>query len=358
MLFLQLLLVEVVLAGGDNEDAFQEPNSFQAILISSFYNRSWVRNLGSGWLGELQILGWESKSGAITFLWPWSKGNFNMEQWMELEELFHINYITFFHKFQIYVSQWQLEYPFEVQLVGGCKMHSGKNLVSFLKVAYQGSDIMSFQKTSWLPSPEAGSRAQQVTRLFNQYYSTNEGIRKLLSAVCPQFLSGLLDAGKADLQRQVRPEAWLSSGSSAGPGRLKLVCHAAGFYPKPISVMWLRGAQEQQGAQQGDILPNADGTWYLQVSLDVGATEASGLSCRVRHGSLGGQDILLHWGHRISPGWIFLAVVAPLVLLGGLAFWLRRRWAQDRRPHTDFPLEPSSSSPATWLRTHLQTARR
>lgn len=32
--------------------------------------------------------------------------------------------------------------------------------------------------------------------------------------------------------------------------------------------------------------------------------------------------------------------------------------AQDRRPHTDFPLEPSSSSPATWLRTHLQTARR
>lgn len=81
-------------------------------------------------------------------------------------------------------------------------MHSGKNLVSFLKVAYQGSDIMSFQKTSWLPSPEAGSRAQQVTRLFNQYYSTNEGIRKLLSAVCPQFLSGLLDAGKADLQRQ------------------------------------------------------------------------------------------------------------------------------------------------------------
>lgn len=68
--------------------------------------------------------------------------------------------------------------------------------------------------------------------------------------------------------------------------------------------MWLRGAQEQQGAQQGDILPNADGTWYLQVSLDVGATEASGLSCRVRHGSLGGQDILLHWGKKEQgPGW-------------------------------------------------------
>ncbi|KAK2505680.1 hypothetical protein MC885_001181 [Smutsia gigantea] len=123
-----------------------------------------------------------------------------MEQWMELEELFHINSITFFHKFQIYVSQGQLEYPFEVQLVGGCEMHSGENSVSFLKVAYQGSNIVSFQNTSWLPSPEGGSRAQQVTRLSHQYYSTNEGIRKLLSPICPQFLLGLLDAGKANLQ--------------------------------------------------------------------------------------------------------------------------------------------------------------
>ncbi|KAK2492653.1 hypothetical protein MC885_021501 [Smutsia gigantea] len=90
--------------------------------------------------------------------------------------------------------------PFEVQLVGGCEMHSGENSVSFLKVAYQGSNIVSFQNTSWLPSPEGGSRAQQVTRLSHQYYSTNEGIRKLLSPICPQFLLGLLDAGKANLQ--------------------------------------------------------------------------------------------------------------------------------------------------------------
>lgn len=38
---------------------------------------------------------------------------------MELEELFHINYITFFHKFQIYVSQWQLECEFSSLWEGG-----------------------------------------------------------------------------------------------------------------------------------------------------------------------------------------------------------------------------------------------
>ena len=83
-----------------------------------------------------------------------------------------------------------------------------------------------------------------------------------------------------------------------------LVCHASGFYPKPIWVMWMRGEQEQQGTQRSDVLPNADGTWYLQVSLDVEASEASGLSCRVRHSSLGGQDIILYWGEEdLGPRW-------------------------------------------------------
>ena len=68
--------------------------------------------------------------------------------------------------------------------------------------------------------------------------------------------------------------------------------------------MWMRGEQEQTGSQRGDVLPHADGTWYLQVSLDVKAKEAAGLSCRVRHSSLGGQDMVLHWGEEeLGPGW-------------------------------------------------------
>jgi len=68
--------------------------------------------------------------------------------------------------------------------------------------------------------------------------------------------------------------------------------------------MWMRGEQEQQGTQRNDVLPNSDGTSYLRVSLDVEAIEASGLSCRVRHSSLGGQDIILYWGEEeLEPHW-------------------------------------------------------
>uniref|UniRef100_A0A452R9N7 Ig-like domain-containing protein n=1 Tax=Ursus americanus TaxID=9643 RepID=A0A452R9N7_URSAM len=125
---------------------------------------------------------------------------------------------------------------------------------------------------------------------------------------------------------QVRPEAWLSAGPSPGSGRLLLVCHISGFHPKPVWVMWMRGEQEQRGTQRGDVLPHADGTWYLQMSLDVKATEAAGLSCRVRHSSLGGQDMVLYWEQPRSMGLVFLAVIVPLVLLAGLALWLWKRW--------------------------------
>lgn len=62
--------------------------------------------------------------------------------------------------------------------------------------------------------------------------------------------------------------------------------------------MWMRGDQEQPRTQPRDLLPNADRTWYLRVTLDVAAGEASGLSCRVKHSSLGDQDIILYWGEK------------------------------------------------------------
>lgn len=66
----------------------------------------------------------------------------------------------------------------------------------------------------------------------------------------------------------------------------------------------MQGEQEQLGTRQGDVLPNVDGTWYLRVTLDVAAGEAAGLTCRVRHSSLGGQDIILYWGEKeLGPSW-------------------------------------------------------
>ncbi|XP_059002518.1 T-cell surface glycoprotein CD1a-like [Mustela lutreola] len=340
MLFLQLVLLVVLLPDGDSEDAFQELVSFRIILTTSFYNHSWTQNQGSAWLDELQTHAWDNKTGAFIYLQPWSQGKFSNQELKEMEKIFYRYSIITISTCHNHISDWWLEYPFQVQTVMRYDSHFGEASVCLLKIAYQGTDHLSFQNTSWWPSPKGGRRAQQVCRLFNQNHVSNEITKKLLSDTCPRLLLALLNAGKTYLQRQVKPEAWLSTGPSPGPGRLLLVCHVSGFYPKPVWVMWMRDKQEQQGTQRGDILPHADGTWYLQVSLDVKLKEAAGLSCRVRHSSLGGQDMVLYWEHPHSTGLIFLAVIVPLVLLAGLVLWLWKCWKTHWRPQcTGLPLE-------------------
>ncbi|XP_039074420.1 T-cell surface glycoprotein CD1c-like isoform X1 [Hyaena hyaena] len=332
MVPLQLTLLAALLLGTHSAQAVQEPILFHVIQITSFVNESWAQHQGSGWLGDIQTHGWDNKSGTIVFLHPWSKGNFSNEELTDLELLFRVYLIGLTRESQEYASQLHFKYPFEVQVTAGCELHSSDVTKAFLQAAYQGSDFLSFQNLSWVPSPGSDSKAQSVCDLLNQYEAIKETVQRLITNTCPQFALGLFDAGKVDLQKQVRPEAWLSSGPSPGPGRLLLVCHVSGFYPKPVWVMWMQGEQEQPDTQRSDVLPHADGTWYLRVTLDVAAREAAGLSCRVRHSSLGGHDMVIYWGHHLSMYLILLAVIVPLILLIVIALWLKKRCSYEDIP--------------------------
>nr|XP_044994533.1 T-cell surface glycoprotein CD1e, membrane-associated [Jaculus jaculus] len=306
MLPLFLLLFEGLLWHGTAPQApgpwsaGEEPLSFHILHIASFANHSWAHAEGSGWLGELQVHVWDSVTGTIRFLKPWSRGNFTEEEWRNLQALFQLYFHGFTREVQAFATQFQLEYPFELQMLSGCTVHAG-NSVGFFRGAYKGSDFLSFQGNSWEPSPGAGIPAQNVCRMLNGYRDLKELLQHLLEQTCPCYLAGLLEAGRAELERQVKPEAWLSSSPGPGHDHLRLACHVSGFYPKPVWVMWVMGEQEQKGTQRGDTLPNADGTWYLRATLDVEAGKAAGLACRVKHSSLGGRDIVLYWGGHPPP---------------------------------------------------------
>ncbi|KAF6074127.1 CD1e molecule [Phyllostomus discolor] len=250
MLLLLLLLFKKILCHGPSTMAAQvlgphhlaaeEPLSFRVLQTFSFANHSWAHTEVSGWLGELQTHRWDSVLGTIRFLWPWSEGSFSKEELKNLQYLLQLYFHSFPQQVQAFSSQFQFEYPFELQIAFGCRMHSGKASESFLNGAYQGSDFLSFQGNFWKPSPGAGSQAQKVCEVLNHYQVVKEIVQSLLVDTCPRYLAGLLEAGKSELERQVKPEVWVSKGSSPGPGRLLLVCHVSGFHPKPVWVMWMR----------------------------------------------------------------------------------------------------------------------
>ncbi|XP_048212745.1 T-cell surface glycoprotein CD1e, membrane-associated isoform X3 [Perognathus longimembris pacificus] len=240
--------------------------------------------------------------------------------------------------------------PFELQISGGCTTQTGKAYERFLNGAYQGLDLLSFQGGSWEPAPGAGKQAQNICRVLNQYLIVKKIVQSLLSDFCPPLLASLREAGKSELEQQMKPEVWLSSGPSPGPGHLRLVCHVSGFHPKPVWVMWMRGNQEQAGTRQGDVLPNADETWYLRATLDVAAGQAAGLSCRVKHSSLGGHDIVIPWGgHSILITLLCLTVIVALVMVILHACWRKQSSNQSvHSPHMSnsaFPTETKAQDP-------------
>uniref|UniRef100_A0A8C9P101 Ig-like domain-containing protein n=1 Tax=Spermophilus dauricus TaxID=99837 RepID=A0A8C9P101_SPEDA len=322
MLLLLLVLLAVLLPGGDNQEASPGPTSFHIIQISAFANSTWTKHCGSGWLGDLQIHGWDSDTGTAIFLKPWSKGNLSDVEVAEMDNIFQCYYFGFTREVQEHIFDFQFKY----QSIGGCELQSGGAIVSSWKGAVGGLDFLSINTTCWPAPGPSSSRAEKVCEIFAKYKGIFDTVEHLLYETCPRFLLSVLEAGKVDLQRQVKPKTWLSSGPSPEPGHVLLVCHVSGFYPKPVWMMWMRGQQEQQGTQQGDFLPNADGTWNLRTTLEVAAGEAAGLACRVKHSSLGGQDLVLYWGRSIPIGLVILAITVPaLIFLLGLVLWFWRR---------------------------------
>ncbi|XP_076717699.1 antigen-presenting glycoprotein CD1d-like [Callospermophilus lateralis] len=324
------LLLWVLPQAWGSSEVLQRSFLFHYLQISSFTNSSWMRTDALAWLGELQTHSWSNASDTISFVKPWAQGTFSSQQWVHLQNIFRVFRSSFTRDIQEFAKMLSLEYPMELQLSGGCEVHPGN---VFLHVAYQGEYILSFQGTAWELAPQAPHWVDFVIKVLNQDDGSRETVQWLLSDICPQFLNGLLETGKSELEKQVKPKAWLSSRPIPGSGRLLLVCHVSGFYPQPVWVMWMRGEQEQLGTQRGDFLPNGDETWYLQATLDVAAGEAAGLACRVKHSSLGGQDLVLYWGgSHTSVGLVILAVLACLVLLFVLIlgfYWIKRHCSYD-----------------------------
>ncbi|XP_032752605.1 antigen-presenting glycoprotein CD1d [Rattus rattus] len=313
----------------------QQNYTFRCLQISSFANRSWSRTDSVGWLGDLQTHRWSNDSDTISFTKPWSQGKFSNQQWEKLQHMFQVYRTSFTRDIKEIVKMMspKEDYPIEVQLSAGCEMYPGNASESFLHVAFQGEYVVRFHGTSWQKVPEAPSWLDLPIKMLNADEGTREAVQILLNDTCPQFVRGLLEAGKPDLEKQEKPVAWLSRGPNPAHGHLQLVCHVSGFHPKPVWVMWMRGDQEQGGTHRGDILPNADETWYLQATLDVEAGAEAGLACRVKHISLEGQDIVLYWGGRqVSPVLIFLIVAILVLVVCAVAYYIirkRRRSYQD-----------------------------
>ncbi|XP_037769671.2 antigen-presenting glycoprotein CD1d [Chelonia mydas] len=317
--------------------------TLRLLQINVFHNASSADMEGMALVGDLETHSMDCSTCKIRFRQPWAQQGLKPKQWQDLELLLH-RYLSDFIRLVNKVVKDQGEgYPFVTQVFFSCELDPNGTLRRVCDAAVDGEDFISFDLDTgkWV-TRQGDQLGIYVEYLVNQDKSLSTLFPFLERTMCVYGLNTFAQYGKESLERQERPVAvvFARAPPPAGtPAPLLLVCRVTGFYPRPIRVAWLQDGEEVAPSgrlNSSGILPNADLTYQLHSSLAVEPGDGHSYACRVEHSSLGGQSLLIPWGHsrRWGPGLVVgitlgaLAVAAVAVVL-----WRsRRRGYQDVGP--------------------------
>ncbi|XP_068027257.1 class I histocompatibility antigen, F10 alpha chain-like [Melanerpes formicivorus] len=229
------------------------------------------------------------------------------------------------------------------QQMYGCDLLEDGSTRGYYQIAYDGRDFIAFEKDSM--SFTAADQAAVITkRKWEEDGAEAERLKHYLENTCVEWLKRHLSYGQAELERREPPTVVVSKRESQGI--LSLSCRLYGFYPRPIGVSWLKGAEvRDQDTQRGSIVPNSDGSFSTWASIEVLPQEQELYRCRVEHSSLP-QPRLYSWEPQ---GWslsvvlaVVAAVVAALAAVGiGVAVW---KWRSGKKQQKGFNLVPPAAT--------------
>nr|AWY93808.1 MHC class I antigen [Anas platyrhynchos] len=217
------------------------------------------------------------------------------------------------------------------QLMYGCDLLEDGSTRGFRQYGYEGRDFVALDKDT-LTFTAADAGAQITKRKWEQEGTDAERWKFYLENTCIEGLRKYVSYGKDVLERRERPEVQVS-GMEADK-ILTLSCRAHGFYPRPISISWLKdGMVQEQETKRGSTVPNSDGTYHIWATIDVLPGERDKYQCRVEHASLP-QPGLFSWEPQSNlipiVVVVAVAVVAVIAALAGFAVWKRKQGKKEK----------------------------
>ncbi|NWW71168.1 CD1A protein, partial [Climacteris rufus] len=309
-----------------------EPQVIQYLLTSLFANISSAEVSCVAVLGDIPIFTLDPANWTIHFHWPWASqaaAEGDGEKMMSQYKIGLRNIIRFVHDT---VQQTKQEYPLVVQIRAGCVLYPNRTSWGFLDVGWEGRDLVAFEvdKQRW-ETRQPSQVAEWVRESLNRKKSVTVLLEHLFSIwVCQSNFLIVNRYGRATLERQELPVATVFA-RTPSLDQLLLICHVTGFYPRPISVAWLRDGQEMppgSALNTSTILPNADLTYQLHSILVVAPHDGHSYVCRVRHRSLGIRSLLIPWENRSTAPTVGITLAVLLLVAtasaGGFWWWKHR----------------------------------
>ncbi|XP_043993729.1 HLA class I histocompatibility antigen, A alpha chain-like isoform X2 [Gambusia affinis] len=156
----------------------------------------------------------------------------------------------------VHIFQWMCgcEFDDETQQVTGYDQYG-----------YDGEDFITWNMgTNTYIAPK-----QQAVITQNKWNSNKAELeyrKNYLNQICPEWLKKYVNYGRNSLMRTDRPSVSLLQKSSSSP----VSCFASGFYPNRAEMFWRKDGEEiHDGVEKGEIKPNNDGTFQMNVNIDL-----------------------------------------------------------------------------------------
>ncbi|XP_032435764.1 H-2 class I histocompatibility antigen, Q9 alpha chain-like isoform X2 [Xiphophorus hellerii] len=130
---------------------------------------------------------------------------------------------------------------------------------------YDGEDLIMLDPNTqeWIaPKPQAVITANR----WNNDRTIKELEKFYLTKTCIEWLKKYVNYGRRSLMRKDRPSVSLLQKNPSSP----VTCFATGFYPNRAEMFWRKDGEEiLDGVIKGEILPNNDGTFQMNVEIDL-----------------------------------------------------------------------------------------
>ncbi|XP_078243574.1 uncharacterized protein LOC110070514 isoform X2 [Pogona vitticeps] len=181
-----------------------------------------------------------------------------------------------------------------VQWMYGCELRAdGSPGGGHSQFAYDGRDYLSFDKET-LTWTAADPKAQITKMKWEKDLALAQRQKAYLEEICIEWLRRYLDYGKETLLRREPPVGKVTS-MSVSEGRVILVCHMYGFYPKEIEATWRKNGEiVEEGTFRRSIAPNSDGTYHAWLGVETDPADRGLYRCHIDHAGLP-EPLVLAW---------------------------------------------------------------
>ncbi|XP_066170351.1 T-cell surface glycoprotein CD1b-1-like [Sylvia atricapilla] len=302
------------------------------LQTTTYQNISFANTVGLGLLEDIKLGYLDKHTWSIHFYQPWVRSALPQADWDTIENLLRIYLRKFNQMINEGAMQMDIPYPFVAQCMAGCVLYPNRTSQAFAYMGYNGQDFLSFntKNATWTFSQDT-KLSRYVQSFLQNYTALSDMVEIIFNETCVDKMKMLLHYGRAALKRQELPVATVFA-RTPSLEQLLLVCHVTGFYPRPISVAWLRDGQEVPpgpALSTSATLPNADLTYQLRSVLAVAPRDGHSYVCRVRHQSLGTRSLLVPWENHSTAPTIGITIVVLLLVAtasaGGFWWWKHRK---------------------------------